>query len=95
MTPQEQENLKKRIDKYNTTKQTTPVFSFMQEVIVNEWFYNGYKGKVYKEIDFMPHPDHENNRDEWVVTSYEVVVMDDKWETIDRRLIEAKYMSSL
>lgn len=95
MTLQEEENLKKIIERYNKTKEETPVFSFMQEIIVTEWFYKGYKGKVYKEIDFMPHPDQENHKDEWVVISYEVIINDNDDAVIDRRIVESKYMSAL
>jgi len=99
MTPQEEENLqkenlKKRIDRHNKTKEETPVFSFMQEITFSEWFYKWYKWKVYKEIDFTLHPDQANNKDDGVVTSYEVIIYDDKDAVIDRRVIEAKYMSA-
>lgn len=95
MTPQEQENLQKRLEIYNVIKEKTPVFSFMQEIIVSEWFYKWYKWKVYKEIDFTLHPDQTSNKDDGVVTSYEVIIYDDKDAVIDRRVIEAKYMSAL
>jgi len=95
MTPQEQENLQKRLEIYNGIKEKTPVFSFMQEITISEWFYKWYKWKVYKEIDFTLHPDQANNKDDGVVTSYEVIIYDDKDAVIDRRVIEAKYMSAL
>ena len=98
MTDQELQ-LQKRVKKYEQIKKETPVFLFMQEVNITDGFYKWYNGRIYKELDFMLHPDQENNKDEWVVTTYEVIIYEDINEetenVIDRRLVEAKYMIPL
>jgi len=93
------DKLQERIEAYNQKKQETPVFWFMQEVEITDWFYKGFYGRIYKELDFMMHPDQENNRDDGIVTTYTVIVYEE-WKTnnkdsiIDHRLVEAIYMKA-
>jgi hypothetical protein len=88
--------LTKRLERYNTIKQL-PQFLFMQDVVVVDWFYKWFEGKIYKEIDFVVNPEWDESTD-GIVTTYEVIIFDEETtvtedrRVIDRRIVEAKHL---
>lgn len=97
MDNKETEAKLKRIERYRHLE-TLPQFFFMQDIIMIGGFYKWFKGKVFKEIDFVLNPEDEERKD-GVVVSYEVMVYDNaEWEEdkiIDHRVIETEHIQAV
>lgn len=71
-----------------------PQFNFMDKVEITEWFYKGFYGKIFDEVDFTPNPEADPNElyTDWVVLSYKLIILDKEEETPEKRVVDTKYL---
>lgn len=85
-----------RQERYNELK-SLPQFKMMDKVEITWWFYEWQKGLVYSELNFMRDPSQpvEELYHDWIVISYEIVIQDDKEETIAKREVETRHLKKI
>jgi len=80
-----------RLERYEPLKKF-PQFKMLDKVKIVSWFYEGQKGVIFAESEFVRDPSQDTNDlyPEWICTVYKVAIQDEEDKTIDMRDVEVR-----